>query len=741
MSRRLIYSTFLVFVLCLTTTVVHADIADGLVAYWPLDEGAGTTTSDLSGNGNDGILIGGPNWVEGKLGGALDFDGSDDIVDCGNPPILDFGTGDFTVSAWMRVANVPGGDVTIFSKGGDHSSADLPGVRYQVMLDSSDYIHPVLDDDSSKRDPHGDITVIDGQWHHIVMMRRDGTMFRVYVDGVEDMGVTNHGESTLAADYDLSGTSRFKAYIGAVTDSRDTSGNTLEKLFAGLIDDVAVWNRALTAEEISYLWNDGAGNAAPQAAPTVPFSLGPVEDIELGNDAQVGPDQSSNGSGTGARDIEVRRRVFLISYDISSLKGREDLAEMSFNLVSHNIHGETNVYGVVEDMDLLEVESLTWNTAPGVQNDPTPELAAPVALDMADLTDVLVSFVGPGEALVRFSTDTSDALADFINSDTDGILTFLFAPAAEGNQLIVRARQQALGGTLLEGVTAPINILINGNFETGDTTGWNTYGDASLEVVQDPVSEGAYALRVQNNSVGANFWDAGLQHQGHVFEEGKSYTVSAFMKAEQGTFQLNFKPERGAAPFEAYGEQQFTLTEEWVEYTVATGVIPAEVTPATITWHIAFEAGVFFIDDARFVEVSSQPVPLTASLTGAAAGTDSSATGSATFQPNAEGTAIGYVLTVAGLENTFAAHIHVSTEPGGNGGVVVWLYPAGPPPTSIPGSFTGVLGEGVITADNLAGSLAGQSLDALMLAIQENRAYVNVHTEQFSSGEIRGWLE
>ncbi len=194
----------------------------------------------------------------------------------------------------------------------------------------------------------------------------------------------------------------------------------------------------------------------PPVPPTVPFSLGPVEDIELGNDAQLGPDVSSNGSETGARDIEVRRRVFLVSYDISSLTGREDLAQVSFNLVSHNIHDETDVYGVVEDMDLLEVESLTWNTAPGVQNDPTPELSAPVALDMGDLTDVWLSFEGPGETLVRFPTDTSAALAEFINSDTDGILTFLFAPAADGSQLIVRSREQALGGTLLEGVAAPV---------------------------------------------------------------------------------------------------------------------------------------------------------------------------------------------------------------------------------------------------------------------------------------------
>jgi hypothetical protein len=203
-----------------------------------------------------------------------------------------------------------------------------------------------------------------------------------------------------------------------------------------------------------------SADPADAPEPVVPFSLGAVEDIELGNDPQTGPDSNANGSGLGARDIPDRRRVILISYDISALKERGPVSDVSFNHFSHDQHGEVNVYGVIEDLDLLEVESLTWNTAPGVQNDPTPELNSPVALDMNDITDVLLTFAGPGEMGIRFSTDTSQALADFINSDTDGILTFLIAPAAEGNQLIVRARTHSAGGTLLEGDTPPLANII-----------------------------------------------------------------------------------------------------------------------------------------------------------------------------------------------------------------------------------------------------------------------------------------
>jgi len=182
-----------------------------------------------------------------------------------------------------------------------------------------------------------------------------------------------------------------------------------------------------------------------------PFSLGAVEDITLGNDARYGPDSSSNGSGLEARDIPSRRHVVLISYDISALKSEGIFSNVSFSHFSHDLHGETNVYGVIESLDLLEVESLTWNTAPGVQNSPTPALDSPIELNFADLTDVLLTFSGPGQTGVRFSTDTSEALADFLNSDTDGIVTFLFAASAENNQLIVRSMEHAEGGSFLEG--------------------------------------------------------------------------------------------------------------------------------------------------------------------------------------------------------------------------------------------------------------------------------------------------
>jgi hypothetical protein len=146
------------------------------------------------------------------------------------------------------------------------------------------------------------------------------------------------------------------------------------------------------------------------------------------------------------------------------------------------------------------------------------------------------------------------------------------------------------------------NLLANGGFEDGVVDPWSTYGDASIEVVQDDPVEGDNCLHVTVGSAGANFWDAGLQHAGHVFEPGKSYTLSAYLKAKEGTMDINFKPELGADPWTGYGSQAFTMTDTWAEYTINTGVIPEVVDPATITFHIAYTAGEFYVDDVRFTE-------------------------------------------------------------------------------------------------------------------------------------------
>jgi glucose/arabinose dehydrogenase len=141
------------------------------------------------------------------------------------------------------------------------------------------------------------------------------------------------------------------------------------------------------------------------------------------------------------------------------------------------------------------------------------------------------------------------------------------------------------------------------------------------------------------------------------------------------------------------------------------------------------------------LKIVAAPREFVARLSGAPAGTNVAATGQAVFTLSPEGETLSYRLDVQGIENVTMAHIHVATTPGGNGSPAVWLYPAAAPAVTIPGTFNGLLGEGAFTAANFVGPLAGLTLADLLTAIRENRAYVNVHTQEFPAGAIRGPVE
>ncbi|MCA9200664.1 MAG: LamG domain-containing protein, partial [Planctomycetales bacterium] len=253
MKRSLVFSCVLFMAL---GSAVRAD----LVGYWPLDGDA----TDASGNGNDGEIVGDTAFSDdtpGGLGGQAillnktfveEFGGvsQDEIiaegnagyVDLGNPDILNFSDNDWTVAAWMRVPEFLGQRGNIFSNGGDNGG----GVRYVLgyLENGGQAIVLTTDNDTDKRQaqaPLGDFLIDDGEWHHVVG-QREGTELRVFIDGefaAENLDIPD--------GYDLSGTSQLPAYIGV---GADAASGDLEKFFQGWIDEVAVWNEALTEDDI-----------------------------------------------------------------------------------------------------------------------------------------------------------------------------------------------------------------------------------------------------------------------------------------------------------------------------------------------------------------------------------------------------------------------------------------------------------------------------------------------------------
>lgn len=202
-----------------------------------------------------------------------------------------------------------------------------------------------------------------------------------------------------------------------------------------------------------------------QATP-LPVSVNPSVEAVIGVDGIVPPQQS----GYKSNNMQIintadQRRVTLVSYDISGLKKDYQLfANMTLSNLGGPASGTVDVYGVIESQDNIS-SKISWTTAPGVVNFQT--IQYPVMLDTADLTDKLLSFKAPA-LKVRESTGTSQALDDFLNSDTDGIVTFLLAPEKVGTNALIRSTMYSGGGMILEGeITTGKNIVFV-SFHGGD---------------------------------------------------------------------------------------------------------------------------------------------------------------------------------------------------------------------------------------------------------------------------------
>jgi len=115
---------------------------------------------------------------------------------------------------------------------------------------------------------------------------------------------------------------------------------------------------------------------------------------------------------------------------------------------------------------------------------------------------------------------------------------------------------------------------------------------------------------------------------------------------------------------------------------------------------------------------------------------ETKATGEADFKLSEDGKELTYILKLKDIENVTAAHIHTGMA-GSNGGPVAGLF-AGPKKG---GMFSGELAKGTITEKDLIGPLAGKTVGDLVKMIKEGAAYVNVHTDKYPDGEVRGQIK
>jgi hypothetical protein len=188
----------------------------GLVGYWPLDEGTGSTTQDLSGNNKTGTFTSGV-WSAGKIGGALLC--SSTIVSTADLGVPVNGPGTF--SAWINMtisAVAKGSTNQIFSNFYQHAANN-----YFYNTHGADYFPPLIPAINS--------------WHYIVFTWNGNTATSImYYDGVKYPVVVQ-----MSGNVDALGSVNICGVGGS--------------FFSGLIDDVRIYNRTLNAAEVMALYN------------------------------------------------------------------------------------------------------------------------------------------------------------------------------------------------------------------------------------------------------------------------------------------------------------------------------------------------------------------------------------------------------------------------------------------------------------------------------------------------------
>jgi hypothetical protein len=324
------------------TSGAHADISEGLIGWWMFDEGTGTTVADSSGNGHDGFFVDGtPEWVTGMYGKALKFDGENKVE---IPDHEDFHlTNAITVALWAQPENDQPDYAKFFCK------QKLGEYPYGLQYSSSLSIRATVN--ASARYDTSTIPNFPGEWAHL-SFTYDGSAVILYKDGEE---VARRDGSGDLQQNDLS------LSIGG----RLNSGQN----FIGIIDDVRLYNRALTAEEIKQIMVDVPPPAVTDPSPVdgaedvpqdVVLSWIPVEvttqhDIYLGTDAQAVADADTSDA-TGI-------------YRGRQIAGSYIPAEML-------VFGETYYWRVDEIGDNIVLEGNLWSFTVELFAYPVTDVAA-----------------------------------------------------------------------------------------------------------------------------------------------------------------------------------------------------------------------------------------------------------------------------------------------------------------------------------------------------------------------------
>jgi len=219
----------------------------GMVAWWPADGNNNCLLdgcpgfSDIVG-GNNGTPVGTVTFAAGEVGQAFSFDGVSSFVNIGTPPTLNI-TGPITVDAWIK-PNVVNTYRDIFDQ--MSTSLNLGEVQLRINPQGTyDFFRRYVKGSIATQGVSTQTSAVPETWQHVAAVY-DGSAYYVYINGVPDPG-GGPGTGTL---FEYAGETGPGIVIG-------TTKGVPAETFGGLIDEVEIFNRALSASEIQAMYNAG----------------------------------------------------------------------------------------------------------------------------------------------------------------------------------------------------------------------------------------------------------------------------------------------------------------------------------------------------------------------------------------------------------------------------------------------------------------------------------------------------
>jgi uncharacterized repeat protein (TIGR01451 family) len=389
----------------------------GLVGWWP---GAGNA-NDIAGT-NNGTLVNGVSFVPGEVGQAFSFDGVSSYVSIPDSPSLDTFVSSITIETWIKMNQLTAdwNWEGIVTKGNSSWRLQVTAGAKTVTFSATGV--------SPNGDLYGSRNVYDGQWHHVAAVY-DGTNMFLYVDG------------TLDVSQPATGSISQNSYPGCIGENAEAPG----LLFKGMIDEVSIYKRALTASEIQLIYATGSGGKCPLTLPV-------IDSQPTNQTVAVGGTVNFNVTASGALPLSYQWN-FNGTNIVEATNATLTLTNVQLSQAGNYSVQVTNFFGSILSSNAVLVVTLdhfAWNPIPSPRFVNTPFSVIIRAQDMTN--GLFTNFTGTA---ILGTTNGVAVTPPVSGNFVQGVWTGSVVIAQTASNLVLQA-DDGLGHF---GLANPINVL------------------------------------------------------------------------------------------------------------------------------------------------------------------------------------------------------------------------------------------------------------------------------------------